>query len=89
MFTLCQIYAAAYNETMLLRISKEKPEFFEENNIDRKELSIHLTNNMCMNETKMLSVSFRNAMVSIKEKQHLHEEMRRLSNQGDRFHPYL
>jgi len=87
--TMCQIYAAAYNETMLLRLEKEKPEFFEENNISKKELVVHLTNNMCLKENKYHSLAYRNAMVGIKEKQHLNEEIRRLSNDGDRFHPYM
>jgi len=87
--TLCQIYAAAYNETMLLRLSKEKPEFFEENNINKTELVVHLTNNMCLRETKYQSLAYRNAMIGIKEKEHLNEQIRRLSNGGDRFHPYL
>ena len=35
LMNLCLIHATAYNETMLLRLTKEKPDFFEENNITR------------------------------------------------------
>ena len=87
--TLCQLYAAAYNETMLIRLQKEKPEFFEENNIDKHELLAHLTNNMCLKESKYKSKAYREAVAGIKEKEHLNEQIRRLSNGGDRFHPYF
>lgn len=31
----CLVYATAYNETMLLRLEKERPEFYEENNVNK------------------------------------------------------
>ncbi len=89
MHSLCVLYATAYNETMVLRMEKEKPEWFEENQVNKHEMIAHLTNNMCLKESKYKSKVFRNTLVDIKEKQHLQEQIRRLSNNGDRFHPYL
>jgi hypothetical protein len=89
MHTLCMLYASAYYETMVVRLEKEKPEFFEENNIDKHEMMTHLVNNMCLKESKLKSKAYREAVVSIKEREHLSEQIRRLSNGGDRFHPYF
>ena len=83
------IYATAYNHTMLKRLEKEKPEFYEENELDKGELVAHLTNNMCLPYAKYKSKMFRERTSAIKEKQHLHEDIRRLYNGGDRFHPYM
>lgn len=85
----CMIYATAYNEIMLMRLEKEKPEFYAENNLNKGEMVAHLTNNMCLPYTKYKSKVFRDRTVEIKEEQHLTEEIRRLYNGGDRFHPYV
>jgi hypothetical protein len=71
--TMCLTYATAYNETMLLRLEKEKPDFYEENNIGKRELVAHLTNNMCLAYSKYKSKIFRDTTVKIKEKEHLTE----------------
>jgi hypothetical protein len=89
MHNLCMLYATAYNETMLQRLEKEKPEFYEENNINKRELVAHLTNNMCLAYTKYKSKVFRDTTAQLKEKEHLNEQIRRLNNGGDRFHPYF
>lgn len=73
MHSMCMLYATAYNETMLKRLEKEKPEFYEENNISRGELVAHLTNNMCLTYTKYKSKVFRDTTVKIKEKEHINE----------------
>lgn len=86
---MCMMYAAAYNATMLKRMEKEKPEFFEENNINKTEFVAHLSNNMCLPYTKYKSSVFRDTITKIKQDEHLHEQIRRLSNGGDRFHPYF
>ena len=89
MHNMCMIYATAYNETMLKRLDKEKPEFYEDNNISKAELIAHLTNNMCLTYSKYKSKVFRDTTAQLKEKEHLNDQIRRLSNGGDRFHPYI
>lgn len=89
MLNKCLIYAQAYNETMLLRLEKERPEFFEENNINKSELVAHLNNNMCISYSKYKSKVFRDTTASLIEKKNIQEQIRRLSNGGDRFHPYF
>lgn len=86
---MCMLYATAFNETMLKRLEKEKPEFYEENGIDKRELVAHLTNNMCLAQTKFKSKVFRDTTAKLKEKEHLQDQIRRLNNGGDRFHPYI
>ena len=86
---MCLLYATAYNETLLKRLEKEKPEFFEENNINKREMVSHLTNNMCLAYTKYKNKVFRDTTAAMKDKEHLTETIRRLNNGGDRFHPYF
>lgn len=86
---LCMLYATAYNEQMMKRLESEKPEFFEEAGMTKREMIAHLTNNMCLSYTKMKSKVFRETVVQLKDKEHTTDEIRRLYNKGDRFHPYL
>ena len=85
----CLVYATAYNETMLLRLEKERPEFYEENNINKRELVAHLNNNMCLAYSKYKSKVFRDTTAYLKDKENLNDQIRRLNNGGDRFHPYF
>lgn len=85
----CLFYATAYNETLLKRLEAEKPEFYEENNISKRLLVAHLVNNMCLPYTKYRGKVFRDTSVKIKEKQYLTDQVRRLYNGGDNFHPYI
>lgn len=55
MYSMCVLYATAYNETMLKRLEKEKPDFYEENNLQKQELIAHLINNMCLPYAKYRS----------------------------------
>jgi len=73
MLNMCMLYATAYNETMVKRLETEKPEFFDENNINKREMVAHLTNNMCLAYTKYKSKVFRDTTVKLKEKEHLNE----------------
>jgi len=83
------MYATAYADTMLQRLSDERPEYFEEKNISREEMMTHLTNNICLPVTKAHSRQFRETTVKIKEKEYTTDAIRRLNNGGDKFHPYL
>ena len=74
LFTAVAIFmlVKAMNE-MKKRMEKEKPEFFEENNINKRLMVANLTNNMCLAHTKYKSKVFRDTTVKIKEKEHLNE----------------
>jgi len=85
----CALLATSFNELMVLRLLKEKPDYLEEHNISKAELVTHLTNNMCLREQKYFSKVFRDTTAQLRSKRYLNDEMRRLSNGGDRFHPYL
>ena len=86
---MCMLYATAYNETMLKRLEKEKPEFYEENNLSKGEMVAHLTNNMCLPYAKYRSKVYRDRTAELIEEKHLKESIRKLHNGGDRFHPYF
>lgn len=64
---MCVLYATSYNEIMLQRLEKEKPEFYEENNLNKNELITHLTNNMCLPYTKYKGLAFRKRTAELKE----------------------
>jgi hypothetical protein len=83
------MYATAYNETMLKRLETEQPDFYAENNLNKRELAAHLTNNMCMPYSKFKAKVFRDRTIEMKEKEHLTDTIRRLYNGGDKFHPYI
>ena len=70
------------------RLETEKPEFFDEVGVSRDELVAHLSNNMCLPHTKLKNKVYRDTAAKIKEKEYLTDNIRRLANQGDRFHPY-
>ena len=88
-YDTCLLYATAYNETLLKRLEAERPEFYEENELSKAELVAHLVNNMCLPFAKFRGRVFRDATAQLKEKEHLNDHIRRLTNGGDRFHPYL
>lgn len=83
------VYATSYNVTVLKRLEAEKPEFFQEYGMSKEALAVHLTNNMCLPFSKLKSYMFRDTTAKIKEKSYLDDQIRRLSNGGDKFHPYL
>lgn len=87
--SMCLLYANSYSEIMLKRLEAEKPEFYEENNITKRELVAHLANNMCLPYAKVRSKLMRDTSIKIKENDHLKEQIRRFANAGDRFHPYF
>jgi hypothetical protein len=89
MYTMCKLYARAYNEIMLKRLEAEQADFYTENNIDKHELVAHLSNNMCLQYSKYKAKVFRDRNAEILEEQHLNDTIRRLYNGGDKFHPYL
>jgi len=89
MLTLCMNYANNYNETILDKLEEEQPDFFTSNNIDREELQISLSNNMCVQFNKLKSLAYRKTTADIIDKKHLTDHIRRLYNGGDRFHPYF
>ncbi len=86
---MCLLYAAAYADTMLQRLSEEQPDYFEEKGLDRSEMLVHLQNNICLPVTKAHNLQFRQTTSNIKEKWHTNDIIRRLNNGGDKFHPYL
>ena len=88
-FNNCLQYATAYNATMLKRVEIAKPEFFEEASMTQSEMISHLSNNMCLAETKYKNRMFRKRLSNLKEEEVLKDSIRRLYNDGDKFHPYI
>ena len=85
----CLMYATAYTETMLTRAKAEDPEIFATKGMSKSEMQALMTNNMCVPYKKVQVRAFRDATAKITEKKYLNDDIRRLANQGDKFHPYF
>jgi len=83
------VYGMAYADTFLQRLETEQPDYFDNADMSRAELTAHLANNICYPITKAYSRQFRTTTANIKESKHLTDSIRRLNNSGDKFHPYL
>ena len=79
----------AYADTLLQRLETEQPDYFKESEMSRGEMTAHLVNNICYPVTKAYSRQFRETTANLHEKKHLTDQIRRLNNGGDKFHPYL
>ena len=86
---VCAVYSQAYTETMLMRLEEEDPDFFANKNISRTEFAVNLAQQICLPYEKYYSKVFRQTTAAIKEKEHINDTMRRLTNGGDKFHPYI
>ena len=85
----CILYATAYTETMLTRAKAEDPDIFAMKGMSKSEMQTHLAHNMCLPYSKLHSKVFRETTAKIHEKNYLNDDIRRLYNDGDKFHPYL
>ena len=85
----CLVYATAYTETMLTRAKAEDPEIFAMRGMSKEEMQAHITHNMCLPYAKVHSKVFRETTAKINERNYLNDEIRRLYNGGDKFHPYF
>ena len=89
MSKVCYTYANAYAETMIQRLLNEEPDYFDDKPVGRHEFSLHLQNNICLPVIKYKTAAFQDATAQLSEKAHLTDRIRKLSNGGDKFHPYL
>ena len=85
----CITYATAYTETMLTRAQVEDPEVFAMRGMSKQEMQAHLVNNMCIQYSKLNARVFRDTTAKIDDKNYLNDDIRRLYNGGDKFHPYF
>ena len=74
---------------MINRLLAEEPDFFDGHEMDRHSFGVHLMNNFCLPTAKQHAVVFRQTHAKMKEDQHTTDSIRRLVNNGDRFHPYI
>ena len=88
LFESCVTYATAYTETMLTRAKAEEPEIFAIKGMSKQEMQVHMVNNICLPYKKLQNRAFRDTTAKITESNYLKDEVRRLSNGGDKFHPY-
>ena len=87
--TKCLVYATAYTETMLTRAQVEDPEIFAMKGMNKSEMQQNMVHNMCLPYTKLQSKMFRETTAKINEKHYLDDDIRKLYNGGDKFHPYV
>ena len=89
LYKMCQTYALAYTEVMLARAKAEEPDIFAIKGMDKGEMQMHLVHNMCLPQAKLNAKLFRERTAALNEEMYLKDDIRRLVNQGDKFHPYL
>jgi HipA-like protein len=74
---------------MIMRIEKEDPNFFDDKDYTRAEIIAKVSHNMCLQISQFRSKVFQNTVTDMLDKDHTKEEIRRLVNGGQRFHPYF
>ena len=74
---------------MLTRAKLEEPEFFAMKNMSKEEMQQIMIHNMCLPYAKYQAKAFRDTTAKINENHYLKDEIRRLYNGGDKFHPYF
>ena len=57
--------------------------------MNKAEMQIYLVNNMCLPFAKLKSNLYRRTLTNQREDAYLKDEIRRLNNHGDKFHPYF
>ena len=74
---------------MLTRAKVEDPEVFAMKGISKSEMQSHLVHNMCLPYKKYQTRVYRETNAKFTEQHYLKDEIRRLYNGGDKFHPYI
>jgi hypothetical protein len=85
----CMVYARAYVETAMNRLADADPDFLRNNDISQRELELQLTNNICQEAQIIRNAAFVKTQADIVERKYVKEDIRRLINGGQRFHPYF
>jgi hypothetical protein len=73
---------------LLEKLKEKKPELYESYGASDAEMATHMSRIACLSVLKHQSKITREISVSLRDKKHLTEEIRKLYNQGDTFHPY-
>jgi hypothetical protein len=89
MHKTCMMYGTAYADTILQRIENEQPDYFSNKGVSRTTMMAHLINNICLPVAKAHGRQFRNTTANFNDKAYTTDAIRRLNNNGDKFHPYL
>ncbi len=74
---------------MIMRIEKEDPSFFADKEYTKAEIAQKIQHNLCLQINQYRSKVFQNTVVDMVDKNHTTDEIRRLANGGQRFHPYF
>ena len=85
----CMLYARAYTGAMVQRVLEEEPEFFEEKGTSREVFQAHLENNICLGASKYRASVVKNTMAQMTDDHYTTDQVRRLANGGQKFHPYF
>ena len=74
---------------MLARAKAEEPDIFAVKGMGKSEMQAHLVHNMCLPYAKVNAKMFRERTAKLTEDAYLKDDIRRLHNGGDKFHPYF
>ena len=86
---MCLKYAQSYSHTFAHRLLAEEPDFFEEKGVSKETFLARMESNICMNIMQYKNKVYREFEANLHDKLETTQEMRRLANGGDKFHPYL
>ena len=85
----CLNWGSDYFAIMKRRVQEESPEYFEERGTDMNEFKRQFLHEVCYEQIATYDAAYRNKTVDIVSKGVLNDQIRRLTNKGDKFHPYL
>ena len=74
---------------MKRRLEEEQPDYFEERGVDEPVFRRNFVREVCYENEKVYAVLAKKRIYDALAKQKLTEQIRKLNNGGDKFHPYL
>ena len=74
---------------MKRRLVEEQPDYFEERGVDEGTFRKGFIREVCYENEKAYAVLAKKRIFDVNAKQRLTDQIRRLNNGGDKFHPYL
>ena len=85
----CNLYANAYVSTILQRLEKEDPSYFADKDFTKEEIANKVMHNLCLELNQYRNKVFQETLADMMDKQDTRNEMRKLNNGGQKFHPYF
>ena len=86
---LCVNQAHRYFAIMHKRVTEEQPDYFEEKGVNPNQFHQDFIREVCFEEMAKGQAASRSRQAEIAANGYLNDQIRRLVNGGDKFHPYM